>query len=183
MEIVIDKSLKLRILTEDDAKELFELTDRNREHLMEWLPWLKRNTKVEDSLGFIKMVTGQREKNNGLQFAICYEEKIAGMVGQHKVDWGNKNTSLGYWLGNEFGGKGIMTRACEALINHSFNDQNLHLVSVCAATENKKSRAVIERLGFQFDGILRQREWLYDHFVDHAEYSMLKSEWLERQKN
>ncbi|MCP4911684.1 MAG: GNAT family N-acetyltransferase [Oligoflexia bacterium] len=183
MEIKIDESLKLRFFTNEDAKELFELTDRNREHLKEWLPWLDRNTKEEDSLGFIKMVTSQREKNNGLQFAICYEGQIAGVVGHHKIDWGNKNTPLGYWLGNDFGGKGIMTRACQALIDYSFNDLNLHLVSICAAVENKKSRAVIERLGLKLDGILREREWLYDHFVDHAEYSITKDEWKKLHHN
>jgi ribosomal-protein-serine acetyltransferase len=48
------------------------------------------------------------------------------------------------------------------------------------ATENEKSCAVPERLGFRREGIERQAEWLYDHFVDHAVYSALASEWPTR---
>ncbi|TGV06666.1 N-acetyltransferase, partial [Mesorhizobium sp. M00.F.Ca.ET.186.01.1.1] len=57
---------------------------------------------------------------------------------------------------------------------------NLEKITIQAATGNAKSRAIPERLGFQLEGILRRNEFLYDHFVDHAVYSMLKEEWQER---
>jgi len=49
-----------------------------------------------------------------------------------------------------------------------------------AAAENKKSRAVAERLGFKHEGTLRDYEWLYDHFVDLAHYGIKASEWKKK---
>ncbi len=37
---------------------------------------------------------------------------------------------------------------------------------------------MLKRVGMMYEGILRQEEWLYDYFVDHAVYSMLHSEFL-----
>jgi ribosomal-protein-serine acetyltransferase len=177
MLLDISDSLKLRLLRSEDASELFLLTDRNREFLMQWLPWLNR-TKVEaDTLGFIEMTKKQFGNKQGAQFGIWHDDKLAGVVGHHKIDWANKSTSLGYWLGEEFGGLGIMTRACKELVDYSFRDLALNRVSIAAATENGKSRAIPERLGFKLEGVLRQEEWLYDHYVDHCVYSVLSGEW------
>jgi ribosomal-protein-serine acetyltransferase len=87
---------------------------------------------------------------------------------------------LGYWLGEEYQGKGLVTAACRALVEHAFGELGLNRVVISCATENEKSCAIPERLGFRREGIERQAEWLYDHFVDHVTYSALASEWLTR---
>ena len=83
-------------------------------------------------------------------------------------------------LGQEFEGKGLATNACRALVDHAFEELGLNRVSIACATENKRSCAIPERLSFQREGIQRQAEWLYDHFVDHVVYAALASEWQKR---
>jgi ribosomal-protein-serine acetyltransferase len=56
----------------------------------------------------------------------------------------------------------------------------MHKVEIRAASGNKKSRAVPERLGFKQEGCIRQAEWLYDHYVDHVVYGMLDLEWAQK---
>ena len=102
------------------------------------------------------------------------------MVGYHAIDWENRSTALGYWLGKGYQGKGLVTAACRALVEHAFGELDLNRVSIACATENKKSCAVPDRLGFRREGVVRQAEWLYDHFVDHAVYATLASEWRKR---
>lgn len=83
-------------------------------------------------------------------------------------------------MGQQFQGKGIITQACAALVDHAFQEMNLHRVEIRTAVENFKSRAVPERLGFKEEGIARQSAWLYDQFIDHVVYGMLAEEWKAR---
>lgn len=110
-------------------------------------------------------------------FAIIYRGKIAGTIGFNEIYKANKIGVVGYWLGEEFQGNGIMSRAFKVLINYGFNDLQLNRIEVRVAVENKKSRALPERFGFKKEGNIRQAEWLYDHYVDHVIYGLLADEW------
>ena len=48
------------------------------------------------------------------------------------------------------------------------------------AVENNASIAIAERLGMRLEGITREREWLYDHYVDASLYAITAPEWRER---
>lgn len=173
----LGENTELRLLEERHAEELTDLTDRNREHLRAWMPWLDSNRTVQDRRDFIRGALKQFAENNGFQAGIWHEGRLAGVVGHHGIDRANRSTSLGYWLGEEFEGRGIVTAACRALVDHAFEELDLNRVVIACATGNRKSRAIPERLGFRHEGIYRQAEWLYDHFVDHAIYAILADEW------
>ena len=86
---------------------------------------------------------------------------------------------IGYWLGKEYQGKGLITESCRLLINYAFDEYNLNRVEIRCATGNSKSCAIPERIGLTMEGVIRDGEWLYDHFVDLYLYSMLASRWKE----
>ena len=100
-----------------------------------------------------------------------------GSVGFHYWDKKNRKDTIGYWLAEGFQGKGIMTDAVKALMKYGFETMNLNRIEILCAVENNKSRAIPERLGFKNEGISRENEWLYDHFIDAVAYSLLASEW------
>ncbi|MCU0494231.1 MAG: GNAT family N-acetyltransferase [Chloroflexaceae bacterium] len=168
---------ELRPLEERYADELFALTDRNRDHLRQWLGWVDIKPNPAATSGFLRGAMLQWAENNGFQAGIWFNGSIAGVVGHNRIDWGNRATELGYWLGAEFQGHGLMTRACHAMIDYAFAVQQLQRVVIHCAVDNARSRAIPERLGFTQEGVLRQAEWLHDHFVDLAVYSMLREEW------
>ncbi|TQR46020.1 GNAT family N-acetyltransferase [Paenibacillus popilliae] len=178
----INDDIQLKILEIRDANELFLLSDKNREYLREWLPWVDRTVSVGQTKEYIQFSLKLFAENNGFNLAIFYKSRIAGCIGLHSIDWSNRKTSIGYWLGEEYQGNGAMTSACKALINYIFNDLALNRVEIRAAVLNTKSRAIPERLGFLNEGTVRQAEWLYDHFVDHVVYGMLKEEWNKEVK-
>ena len=84
---------------------------------------------------------------------------------------------MGYWLASEFRGRGVMTKACQAVVEAAFTHYQLHRIEIRCATGNKRSCAIPRRLGFDYEGTLREAEWLYDHFVDLEVYSMLEQNW------
>ena len=175
--IAVSEHLALMPLELRDADELFSLTDRNRRYLRRWLPWLDNITRPEDTRAFIRAAQAQASQNNGTQLAIRLDGQISGIVGHHQIDWRNRLTSLGYWVGEEFQGRGLVTAASRALVSHAFDHAQLNRVEIRCATGNEKSRAIPIRLGFREEGLLHDAEWLYDHFVDHIVYAMLARDW------
>ena len=175
--LCVESDLELRLLDEQDVAELFALTDRNRSHLREWLPWLDSNSSVADTRSFIHASLQQFADRRSLAAGIWFQSELAGVIGLHAIDWNNRSVAIGYWIGASFQGRGLVTRSCRALVEYVFAELGLNRVEISCAVENRRSRRVPERLGFSDEGLTRQTEWLYDHFVDHAVYRMLRSDW------
>jgi ribosomal-protein-serine acetyltransferase len=175
--IPVDDEVELRILEEWDAPELFRLIERNRAYLREWLPWVDYETSVEDSRNFVRRCLQYYLDNEGFTMGIHYQDQLVGVIGYHRVEWPSRKVEIGYWLSADFQGKGIMTRACRAVVRYAFEKLLLNRVTILCASGNLRSRAIPERLGFTQEGTLREAEWLYDHFVDLVVYSMLAREW------
>ena len=173
----IDDEVALALLEEQHAPALFALIESNRAYLRRWLPWLDQNTTVDHTAAFIRTSLQQLAARDGLACAIVFRGAIAGVVGMHRIDWPNRRTSLGYWVAADRQGHGLATRAAGALVDYALRELGLNHVEIACAPGNRKSRAVPERLGFTREGVLRQREWLYDHFVDHVVYGMTAAEW------
>jgi len=171
---IIDENIYLRLLNESDTEELFNLIDSNRQHLKTFLPWVDYVTKEEDTKQFIRASLNKFGRSNGFDAVIIYKGKIAGIIGLHNMSCQHKNTSIGYWLGKEFEGRGIMTKSCEKVLDYLFNELHFKRVEIRCATKNFKSQAIPKRLGLREEGVLRQVEFLYGDYVDHIVYSMIK---------
>ena len=165
--------LELRSWNTENAAELFSLIDSNRNHLSEWLPWVGFVKQVSDSENFIKDAQKGWDSGAKLELGIWYKGELAGCIGLHELNRLHNKTSLGYWLGSEFQGNGIMTRAVEALVQYCFDVQKFHRVELRAAVENTKSRAVAERLNFVQEGVLRQAELVGGRYLDVVVYSRI----------
>jgi ribosomal-protein-serine acetyltransferase len=173
----INDTSELRILEIHHAEELFQLTVMNRLHLREWLPWLDNIKSVEDTKAFIQSSLQQFANHNGWNCGIWYHGRLAGVIGLHYMDWANRKASIGYWLGEAFEGKGLVTRATKALVHHLLTEMKLNRVEIRCAVGNDKSCAIPKRLGFKKEGVTQQAEWLYTHYVDHVIYGMVADDW------
>ena len=172
LEIRLGDGCHLRLLREADAEELHGLVERNRAHLAEWMPWAADQT-LERTTAFLRTTEVRRAENNGFEAAIVLDGRIVGALGFPGVDWVARATSIGYWLDEAHQGRGLMTRAVRALIDHAFGEWGLHRVEIKAAADNRRSRAIPERLGFRQEGLLREAERVGDRYQDLVVYGLL----------
>ena len=142
------------------------------------MPWAGGQT-LAGTVEFIRMVRRQDAANDGFQAAVLVEDEIVGMVGFHSVNWPHGSTSIGYWLDEGHQGRGLMTRAVRTLVDHAFGAWDLHRVEIQAAVDNRRSRAIPERLGFREEGVRREAERIGERYNDLAVYAMLAPEWVQ----
>ncbi len=175
----LDDDRWLRIPEESDAEELYELTVANREMLAEWMPWAAGAT-AETTAEFIRSRRLELVSNRGFSALIVERDRIVGTVGFPHVNRDDRSCEIGYWLGRPAQGRGTVTLAVRALIDHAFGAWKLHRVMIQAGVGNARSRAVAERLGFTLEGVLRQAERYPDgRYIDLAVYGLLAPEWSE----
>lgn len=174
---MVDEEVSLKLLEKGNASEMYKLVDGSRVSLREWLPWVDSMTSAEEYVPIFQDWRKQFAENNGFQVGIIYKGNLAGVIGFHGIDWNNRKTTIGYWLGDSYQGNGIMTRACQALVDLAFHHYGLNRVEIQCGIKNEKSRAIPERLGFEEEGVIRDAEFLYDHFHDCVVYGMLARDW------
>ncbi len=170
----LGNQLELEILRFHHAPTLYALTDHNRAYLRRWMAWVDHTQEVADIRKFIQTALERFATGKGYELGVFYAGALIGVIGLHSVEPRDRKGSLGYWIDEAHQGRGIITQACRAVIADAFDAQSLNRIEIRCASENSKSCAIPVRLGFEHEGCLRQVEWLYDHFVDHDVYGLLK---------
>jgi ribosomal-protein-serine acetyltransferase len=166
----------LRPFRASDAGELTEAIATNREHLARWLPFAE-TSDFDKCVAYLERKRAQIEANDGFEGAIEVDGRIVGAAGFHGVDWLNRSSSIGYWLTEDAVGRGLMTGAVRALLDHAFGVWDLHRVIIEVVVDNSRSRAVPERLGFREEALLREAKLLRGRYEDAVLYAMLASDW------
>ena len=173
-------SLILRLLKEDDAEELFLRNDQNRGHLRQWMPWLDETKSASDTLNFIRRSLDSATDGTQYHYALLLDGELVGVVAFNNIEKMNRCATIGYWLAKSKMGRGYMTATVKALIDDGFQHLELNRIQARVATANYPSQAVCERLGLKKEGVLRQAEWLYDHYVDLTMNSVLRNDWKQK---
>ena len=178
MIINVTTNISLELIHESHALPIFNLVDRNRVFLREWLSFVDRMDSVSFAENFVKGSMKRNEEGQEYAFVIAENGIVIGRIGVYKIDHQNKIGEIGYWLAEYVQGKGITTSACEALLSFCFNELQLNRIEIKCGTKNIRSQAIPVKLGFQMEGILRDAEWLHDQFIDLNLYSLLKSDFI-----
>jgi ribosomal-protein-serine acetyltransferase len=171
----IDDQAWIQPFTVEDAEELFALVDANRERLARWFPWVDGSTGPHTQRTFIERCIASETDLEGN--GIWVGAEIVGGIGM-SVDAIGNSAEIGYWLDARFEGRGLVTRGCALFIEHGFRVMGLHRITIRAAVDNARSRAVAERLGFTQEGVGRESGRVGGgRYVDLVEYGLLDREW------
>ena len=178
MQRLESERLILRAFAEQDTDDLYRYAlDPDVGPRAGWKPHESR----EESLSIVRMFI---EEGNVYAIERKSDHRVIGSLGLHQDKWRNLTDvkMVGYVLAQDCWGSGYMTEAVWRLLQYGFEEINLRLMSISHYTFNDRSRRVIEKCGFVYEGTLRQAFLRYDGAVfDEAVYSLTREEWLNRQ--
>jgi len=103
--------------------------------------------------------------------------QLAGGIGLHRREGVFAHTGvIGYWLGEAFWGRGLASAALAAVCHHAFATLGLVRLEAAVFARNPASMRVLEKNGFQREGVLRKSIYKEDQYIDQVCYSRLSHE-------
>jgi ribosomal-protein-serine acetyltransferase len=174
--IQVNEEIQLRLFEERHVEDYFALISRNKAYLHEWIAVEAYEGPVETLKTYVKQRLLHFVEGSGYHLGIWYRDALVGIL-DYRLNWRGRSVELGYWLDATMQGKGVVTQACRTIVQHAFEEHQVHKVVISCAIDNPRSRAVAERMGFVQEGILRQADRLHNRYVDMVCYGLLKEEW------
>lgn len=168
--------LILRRFSHEDAKPMFE-TWANDARVSKFLTW-EPHGNIEVTQGIVGSWVKDYDKADNYNWVIELEGKIIGSISVVRIDENSEFAEIGYCIGFDFWGKGIMTEAAKAVIDFLFSEVNVNRVTITHATKNPASGKVAQKCGLTLEGVKREYFKSNDgEFLDIAIYSILRREW------
>ena len=158
-----------------DAKDLAAALSNKKvqDNLRDGLPY---PYTVQDGKEFISAMLSADE-NETFAFAIMVDDKVVGSIGIFRQGNIHSQTAeLGYYIAEEYWGKGIMTEAVKQICEYVFGDSDIIRIYAEPFAYNIASCRVLEKVGFQYEGTLRSNAVKNGRVIDMEMYSLLKAE-------
>jgi ribosomal-protein-alanine N-acetyltransferase len=181
--ILASERLVIRVPTERDADAMARFASDNREHFAPWDPardddyftpayW--KRTLAED-------VARARDGTQMQLVLIDREHPDSTIVGQCTMSGITRGVfqaaHLGYGLDHRFVGRGLMSEALRTVIDHAFYETNLHRIMANTMPHNERSLRLLERLGFEREGLAKNYLYLAGAWRDHVLMSLTNTNW------
>lgn len=167
---------KIRKWKLSDAKALASALSNTKiqDNLRDGLPYPYTE---QDGVDFISAMLSADE-NEKFAFAITIDGKVIGSTGVFRQGNIHRQTAeLGYYIAEEYWGKGIMTEAVRQICMYVFDKSDIIRIYAEPFAYNAASCRVLEKAGFQYEGTLRNNAVKNGKVIDMKMYSLLKTEW------
>lgn len=123
---------------------------------------------------FIEFLRAESAADARRHWAITADDEVIGLIGLHSWEHHHRRAELGYDMAVSRWGQGIATEAARAVIDYGFTVMKLHRVQAHTIADNHRSVRLLERLGLQREGTLREYSLEEDlAFHDSAVYGLL----------
>ncbi|OHT02741.1 acetyltransferase, ribosomal protein N-acetylase [Tritrichomonas foetus] len=170
-EIIIDENIKLTKWCLDDAEELSVIANNRKisDNLRDGFP---HPYCLQDAINFINI---SNDDNNSMNFCIKVNNCVAGGFGiVFHTDIYRRNCEIGYWLGEKYWGQGIMTRVVKSGVKYIFSNFDIVRIYADIFARNVGSKRVLEKAGFEFEGVLRKSVFKNGEQIDALSYSLIQ---------
>ena len=158
-----------------DAKDLAAALSNKKvqDNLRDGLPYPYTE---QDGKEFISAMLSADE-NETFAFAITVDNMVIGSIGIFRQGNIHRQTAeLGYYIAEEYWGKGIMTEAVKQICEYVFDNSDIIRIYAEPFAYNIASCRALEKAGFQYEGTLRSNAVKNGKVIDMKMYSLLKEE-------
>ena len=168
--------LFLRQIQPQDAEDLFKTF--SDEEAMQFYGH-EPHRSVDETHALIEQIQARYARREAIRWGITLkgEGRVIGSCGFHQFDTGFHRAETGYELHRTFWGQGVMTEAVSAILTYGFTELELHRVEAVIDIANERSKGLLLKLGFTYEGNLRQRYSFRDRFEDEHYFGLLRDEW------
>ncbi len=160
---------QLRTWRKDDVESLVKYANNYEiaKNLTNFFPYPYTH---EAGRNFIELCLAASPPN---RFAIAVKGEAVGGIGIHlQTDIYSKNAELGYWLGQPFWGKGIVTAAVKQMIAYGFAHFDIHRIFARPFGTNIASQKVLEKAGFQLEARFESTIFKNEQYFDELVYAV-----------
>jgi ribosomal-protein-alanine N-acetyltransferase len=168
--------LQLRQIQPTDAEALFAIF--SDEEAMQFYGH-EPHRSLEETRASIEQTQARYSRREAIRWGITLkgEDQVIGSCSFHHFDTDFHRSETGYELHRAFWGQGIMTEAMSAILTYGFAELGLHRVEAIIDSANERSKGLLLKLGFTYEGNLRQRYFFRGQFEDEHYFGMLTDEW------
>jgi len=175
VEGIADQAIRIRLRAESDEPAM--VAALQDPEIPRWTRG-PENYDERDAAEWTVERRRQQQAGDGLHLVIADAEtdRFLGAIGVHDIDRAAGRCNIGYYLAREARGRGVMTRAVLLLSRWAFDTLPVDRLEITIQPENCASRAVAERAGYTFEGVLRSYLEIRGSRRDAAMYSLLRDE-------
>jgi ribosomal-protein-alanine N-acetyltransferase len=170
--------LQLRPLVMQEGRELFQVVSASRAELGRYMGWPRLMLDLEQARRFIRLGRDGWLAGRTVRLGVFERETgvLVGNIELDGVDTRRAQCELGYWIRTDRTRRGYAAEAAQPMLRYAFETLRLHKVRADVAVGNVASARVLEKLGFQREGLLREDRPVGGAFVDHWRYGLLRQE-------
>ncbi|MBV9581037.1 MAG: GNAT family N-acetyltransferase [Chloroflexi bacterium] len=174
----VDDEITLVLAEDRHARVMTDLIVHNQARLARWEPWAEHPATLEGTRAYIRAALDDFARGRQISTIITVGggRRFIGRCGM-RINPQLRLGDIGYWIDGEYEGRGFTSRSARALISSVFDELGLAKVDLRTSIGNERSRAVAERLGFTFEGILPRGLQFKNRADDVALYAVTAGQW------
>lgn len=178
--VLVGRKVMLRLPRSKDYAEWAKLRSESRAFLEPWEPrWARDELERPAWRQRLRRYRTDFATGAGASFFI-FETRTGALAGgitvsniRHGV---SQSANIGYWMGERFAGRGLMAEAVELVVGHCFRTLRLHRLEAACIPENNRSVRVLEKAGFEREGLLHSYLKINGIWQDHYLYALIADE-------
>lgn len=177
---LITERLILREFSESDWHDM--LAYQNDPRYLRYYEWAERTPA--DVQGFVQRFLTQQQQRPRIKFQLAVvlrpDRQLIGNCGIRMEAAAAHEADIGYEISPVYWGRGYATEAARAIVHFGFTELNVHRIWAWCIAENVGSARVLEKVGMQLEGRLRDKEYFKGRWWDTLVFGILDHEWKAR---